>query len=117
MSSTHDLKIFALTENPNTHVLFTPWSTAHIMGGVTAKSLGINFWMFSAMHAIYETNDYLQNARTDDGRIINSFENSVADQVIAMVGHLLPLKKRAIYPWLLLLNLGILLGVNKHYWG
>ena len=94
------IKFFGKTESQNEDepdLLFTPWSAVHFFSGAIAHSwLDIGFWPWEAIHAAYEMKDwYLHNSETDETQDYNSLPNSLADQAIATVGHLVATTKRS----------------------
>jgi hypothetical protein len=78
------MKFLAWKEAQGEDVVFTPWSIVHVASGAAAKDLGIPFWWFEGLHALYEIKDQTSN---DD--IKNSLANSVGDQISGTVGHLI----------------------------
>ena len=78
-------------------LLFTPWSAVHFFSGAIANSwMDIGFWQFEAIHAAYELKDlYLHNSTNAETQEYNSLPNSVADQAIATLGHLVATSKRS----------------------
>ena len=92
------VKFFGTTESQDDEepdLLFTPWSAVHFFSGAIANSwLDIGFWPWEAIHAAYELKDfYLHNTTTDETQEYNSLPNSLADQAIATLGHLVATKR------------------------
>ena len=84
------LTLFGLIESKEEDIIFTPWSVVHLLSGLAAQSIDIDFVLFSILHLLYEVKDYKQHI---NNRVINSFPNSVSDQALAMIGHLIPIPK------------------------
>jgi hypothetical protein len=106
-------QIIGITETEETDVIFTPWSFVHFLSGGAAKELGIPFWQWEIIHALYETKDIFFD---HNGDVMNSFANSLGDQLIATVGHLVSKNTKMtwtlsyIATWTLLIALGDRVG-------
>ena len=89
------MELYGLEETEEEDVLLTPWSAVHFLSGMAAKDLGIPFWWFEGLHALYETKDQMTVPKT------NSFINSVGDQITGTLGHLAGSRtKNHIYVWM-----------------
>ena len=89
------MKLVAWEETEGNSVLFTPWSLIHVLSGMAAKDLGIPFWWFEGLHALYEIKDQTQIPKT------NSLLNSIGDQLSGTAGHLLSYEtKHKTFVWL-----------------
>ena len=94
------IRFFGATESQDEDepdLLFTPWSAIHFFSGAIANSwLDIGFWPWEAIHVAYELKDwYLHNSTDNETQEYNSLPNSVADQAIATLGHMIATTKRS----------------------
>jgi hypothetical protein len=67
-------------------LVITPWSMVHFLSGSAAKQLGMSFKWFWLLHLGYEVKDQIKR---ETGEVYNSFVNSVGDQMIGTLGHIL----------------------------
>ena len=83
---------FGLLEDPDKDVVLavTPWSMIHFLSGSAAKQIGIPFKWFWLAHLGYEIKDQINS---ETGEIYNSFVNSVGDQMMGTLGHILTPEK------------------------
>jgi hypothetical protein len=83
-----NLRLFALREREIDPfvALTTPWSLVHFLSGAAAKQVGISMPWFFIGHAVYEAKDMVES---ETGKIYNSAVNSVGDQTVAVLGHIL----------------------------
>ena len=101
------LRLWQIKETENAHALLTPWAIPHFMVGLAAKERGIPFWWFELGHALYEAKDQFVNGR---GENMNSLWNSIGDQGIATLGHLVASTNPTGYKWTVLYVGAIVLG-------
>ena len=80
------MNLFGLIEGKTDPKIFTPWTLTHLLAGASAAEIGIPFWYWEMIHAAYEFKDYVMNS---EGDVLNSFPNSIGDQVATTAGHLL----------------------------
>jgi hypothetical protein len=80
--------LFALRETPDDDYVayLTPWSLVHFFSGAAAKQLSMPFTWFFVVHGAYEIKDQIVR---ETGDIYNSSVNSVGDQTVACLGHIL----------------------------
>lgn len=102
-------KLYAMHEDEEVDAFLTPWSIPHFLVGAAAKERGLSFWAFELLHGLYETKDYMQN-KADLTK--NSLFNSLGDQAIGTVGHLIVSQNPNSYKWTLLYTLSWLTAVS-----
>ena len=73
-------------KSKNEVALITPWSVMHFMSGAAAKQVGLPLSWFFMIHLAYETKDQVMSEISEQ---YNSFINSVGDQAIGTLGHVL----------------------------
>ena len=83
-----NLRIFALreTESDPYVALMTPWSLVHFLSGAAAKQVHMPLSWFFMLHGAYEVKDQIVR---ETGDVYNSAVNSVGDQTVAVLGHIL----------------------------
>jgi len=90
------VRLFAIKDDMENPVLFTPWSWVHFTSGCAAKQgfYGVGpftIWEFEIIHGLYEFKDQFVSKQAQEGKSegpLNSLQNSVGDQIIATLGHL-----------------------------
>ena len=93
------VQLFAIKEEEDEPALLSPWSLPHFLVGMAAKERGVPFWWFELAHLLYELKDQAENYT---GKIRNSFINSVGDQAVASLGHVVATRDRNSYVWTML---------------
>jgi hypothetical protein len=81
-------RLLALREREeDDYVAFiTPWSLVHFLSGAAAKQVHMPATWFFILHAAYEAKDQIER---ETGEVYNSAVNSIGDQTVAMIGHIL----------------------------
>ena len=77
-------RLVAWAETRDQDVLLTPWSLVHFTVGGAARKLDFNFWVYEALHALYEAKDNLM--MRNKPHLVNSLTNSLGDQAITTLG-------------------------------
>ena len=90
------VNVFAKKETAEEPALLTPWSVPHFLLGMAAKERGVPFWWFFVGHALYELKDQVDR---DRGGNQNTLENSIGDQAIASLGHVVAARNLHGYIW------------------
>ena len=90
---------YANQESDEESAFLTPWSLPHFLVGAAAKERGIPIGWFELAHLMYEGKDYFENVR-DIAK--NSLVNSIGDQAIATLGHLIVDTNTQSYKWTIL---------------
>ena len=85
------MEFIRVQEEEGTDVFITPWSLCHFTAGCAAKEIGMSLLVWEVMHALYELKDHIIDKAQTGNR--NSVFNSVGDQSVATVGHLIASKK------------------------
>ena len=90
------VQLFANKETADEPALLSPWSLPHFLVGMAAKERGIPFWWFELGHLLYELKDQAENY---SGENQNTLLNSVGDQAVATLGHVVGTTNRRSYVW------------------
>ena len=93
------VQLFANKETSEEPALLSPWSVPHFLVGMAAKERGIPFWWFELGHLMYELKDQAANLT---GESQNTLLNSVGDQAVATVGHMVASTNHKSYVWTIL---------------
>ena len=75
--------LFLTTEDDDTDAVFTPWTLVHVAAGAVAKKLGLDFWTWQMLHAVYEIKDQVKQEQYR-----NSIVNSLGDQAATTFGYI-----------------------------
>ena len=75
--------LFLTTEDKHNDAVFTPWSLVHVAAGAVAKKLGLDFWTWQMLHAVYEIKDQVKQEQYR-----NSIVNSLGDQAATTLGYI-----------------------------
>ena len=89
-------QLYSNKETDDEPALLSPWSVPHFLVGMAAKERGIPFWWFELGHLLYELKDQAENYT---GKNHNTLLNSVGDQAVATLGHVVATRNRNSYLW------------------
>ena len=78
--------LFSVKETKEDPAVLTPWSVPHVLVGLAAKERGIPLGWFFMFHGMYELKDAYENYMDIQH---NSHVNSLGDQAVATIGHLI----------------------------
>ena len=86
------MEFIGIQEEEGKNLFLTPWSLTHFTAGAAAKEIGMSLLIWEILHGIYELKDHVIDITRTGNR--NSLFNSVGDQAISTVGHLIANKKK-----------------------
>ena len=90
------IQLFANKETDKDPALLSPWSIPHFFVGMAAKERGVPFWWFQLGHGLYEMKDQYEHIKQIQH---NTLVNSLGDQAIATVGHVVGKTNTKSYLW------------------